>query len=85
MSKETTLNKSGIINRLMKWLSNEKRVLSPRFQKFADREYIMEHNLSKDFVKAVHYAKMNINRKQPVQGQALITFYNSHFLLLYHH
>ena len=66
MNKETIVNQSGIINRLMNWLSNEKRVPSPRFQKFADREYIMEHNLSKGLVKAVHYAKMNVNRKQGI-------------------
>ncbi len=28
---------------------------------------------------------MSINRKLLVQGQASITFYNFHFLLLYHH
>ena len=66
MNKETTLNHSSIIGRLMNWLSNEKRVPSPRFQKFADREYIMEHNLSNGLVKAVHYSTMNINQKQGV-------------------
>ena len=37
-----------------------------RYQKFSEREYVMEHHLSEDFIKSIHYAKMNINQRAGV-------------------